>query len=152
MTNESDTVDWEFVLEKIENGAVPQGFCSRRCSDMPDTPAMIERKARTDSAFAARLKDAKQLGAIAMLAECKQIADNPSMRADQKKIAIDVRMKLAAIFHPSECREVSKTETVTTVRNQTPRDAYIEDCVEMLGYTPAMAAAEYDARAGATMQ
>jgi hypothetical protein len=152
MTIESDTVDWDFVLEKIENGAVPQEFCSGYYADMPDTPAMIERKARTDSAFAARLKDAKQLGAIAMLAECKQIADDQSMRADQKKIAIDVRMKLAAIWNPNDCREVSKTETVTTVRNQTPRDAYIADCVSMLGLSPAQAAAEYDARAGATMQ
>jgi hypothetical protein len=150
--NYPHTVDWDAVIEKIENGEVPHEFCSTYYSDMPDSPAMIARKARAEPGFAARLAEAKRMGAICMLAECKQIADNPSMRADQKKIMIDVRMRLAAIWNPSDCREVSKTESVTTVRNMTPRDEYIEQMVLYTGCTREGAAALYARNAGEAVQ
>lgn len=150
--NAPTEVDWELVLDKIANGEVPSEFCVPFQTDMPDTPADIERKARADSAFAAQLADAKRMGAVVMLAECKKIADNAALRADQKKIQIDVRMKLAAIWNPADCREVAKTENVTTVRNLTPREEYIEQMVAMTGCDREAAAALYDRNAGGSVQ
>lgn len=150
--NDTHTIDWPGVLDKIANGQVPAEFCSPFYTDLPDTPADIERKAKAEPGFAAQLAEAKSMGAVVMLAECKKIADNAALRADQKKIAIDTRMKLAAIWNPADCREVSKTETVTTVRNLTPREEYIADAVSLLGMTPEQAAAAYDRQAGVTVQ
>lgn len=149
---ETNAIDWDDVIARIENGEVPHDFCSKFYSDMPDTVGCIERKAKADTGFATRLAEAKRMGAICMLAECKQIADDRSMRPDQKKVMIDVRMKLAAIWNPNDCREVSKTENVTTVKHQTPREEYIEQCTLFLGMTREQAEAAYAANAGATIQ
>ena len=105
-----DPVDWDAVLARIEAGEVPAEFCSPHFSDVPDTAGVIERKAHEDAEFADKLATAKRLGAQAMLAECKEIADRPNLRADAKKVMIDTRMKLVAIWNPKQCTVPPKTD------------------------------------------
>jgi hypothetical protein len=144
------TVDWDAVISKISDGLVPAEWIGME--KMPETPSEIERKAASDPAFAARLKEARQLGAVSLLAECKKIADDPALRADQKRIRIDIRLKLAAIWNPADCREVAKTEQVVTVRDVSPREQYIADCESFLGMSREQAAARYALETGQTLQ
>lgn len=146
-----DLVDWDAVLARIENGEVPAEFCGNRVWGLPDAAGEVEKKARDDSAFAARLKEAKQLGALAMLAECKKIADNPNMRAEQKKIQIDTRKYISSLWN-AECNPKTVIEQTTTVRNLTPREEFIDQCINLLGMTREQAAARYAVETGATVQ
>lgn len=91
------------ALVRIASGEVPAEFCSNADPNLPSQACSIERWAREDSAFAARLGEAKAMGALVMLAECKKIADDPSLRVDHKRLMIDTRLKIAAIWNPAEC-------------------------------------------------
>lgn len=96
-------VSWDSVIEKISNGEVPSDFCKDWDPTMPDSPAAIERRAQLDKGFAVRLEEAKRIGAIVMLAECKSIASNRAYRTDERKLMIDARLKIAAIWNPEKC-------------------------------------------------
>lgn len=144
-------VRFDFALTYIAAGRVPSEFCSPSDPNVPDEPSYIELWARQNPQLTARLLEAKRQGAKAMLADCIRIASDRAYRVDERKLMIDTRKYLAALWN-AECNPKQVIEQTTTVRNQSPRDAYIADCVGLLGYTPATAAAEYDARAGVTVQ
>jgi hypothetical protein len=151
-TPEPQSVDWDAVLERIENGDVPSEFCSRHRIGMPASAGEIERKAKTDSSFATRLANAKRIGATVMVAECIKIADCTQTRPDHKKIKIDARMKLAALWNPAECNPKTIVEQTTTVKSVTPRDEYIEQAMLFLGMSRGQAEAEYQRQTGETVQ
>ena len=98
-----ESVVWDVVIEKISNGEVPSDFCKDWDPAMPESPAAIERRAQQDKGFAVRLEEAKRIGAIVMLAECKSIASNRAYRTDERKLMIDARLKIAAIWNPEKC-------------------------------------------------
>jgi hypothetical protein len=91
------------ALARISSGDVPSEFCSSADPNLPAHASSIERWAQENPAFAARLASAKAMGALVMLAECKKIADDPSIRVDHKRLMIDTRLKIAAIWNPAEC-------------------------------------------------
>lgn len=144
-------VDWDAVLERIENGEIPSDFCSGWTAGMPRSAGDIERHAAADSGFAVKLTLAKQIGAKVMLAECIAIAQNRSFRPDERKLMIDARKYLAAIWN-AECNPKTVVEQTTTVRSLTPREEYIDQCVTLLGMTREQAAARYAVETGATVQ
>ena len=93
----------DMALTLIANGNVPAEFCSEQDPNVPNFASSIELWAQADAGFAARLKAAKATGAIVMLSQCKQIADDPTIRADQKRWMIETRMKISAIWNPADC-------------------------------------------------
>ena len=93
----------ELALTRIASGEVPAEFCSSADPNLPTCASSVELWARASPAFAARLAEAKAMGALVMLAECKKIADDSSIRVDQKRLMIDTRLKIAAIWNPTEC-------------------------------------------------
>jgi hypothetical protein len=146
----SQSVDWDAVLDKISNGEVPQEFCGTGA--MPDAAAEIERRARSNAGFAAQLREAKEIGATVLLSDCIKIADCSQTRPDHKRIKIDARMKLAALWNPAECNPKTVIEQTTTVKSVTPRDDYIEQAMLFLGMTRGQAEAEYQRQTGETVQ
>ena len=94
------------ALARIANGEVPAEFCSEQDPNVPSFASSVEVWAQTDVGFAARLRDAKATGAVVMLSQCKHIADDRTIRADQKRLMIDTRMKIAAIWNPENCTAI----------------------------------------------
>ena len=142
----------EFALIHISNGEVPAEFCTGEDPNVPTHVASIEQWAASNSAFAARLRTAKAIGALVMLAECKKIADDRSIKVDQKKVMIDARMKVAAIWNPTECNQRTVIEQNTTVRNLTPRQEYVDHMIKFLGMTSEQALARYERETGESLQ
>lgn len=103
-----------FALSRIANGEVPAEYCAHSDPNLPAYPSSIEHWARIDQAFAVRLNEAKAVGAVVMLMECKKIADDRSIRADQKKLMIDTRMKIAAIWNPENCTAAKPDKDLPT--------------------------------------
>lgn len=136
------------ALHRIANGEVPSEFCSPADPNLPSHASSLDLWARDNADFAARLSEAKALGASVMLAECKKIADDRSIKADQKKLMIDTRMKIAAIWNPAECNPKTVVENNVVVRNLTPQDQYLEQLMAMLGLTREEALAHYRAHSG----
>lgn len=89
------------ALREIAKGLVPHAFAGMSYA-LPDEPDDLDRWASEDPNFAARYEAAKRLGADAMVAYCVSIADSPAYKADMKKVMIDARMKLAAIWAPDK--------------------------------------------------
>jgi hypothetical protein len=93
----------DMALALIADGNVPAEFCSEQDPNVPSRASSVERWARADATFASKLKEAKATGAMVMLSQCKLIADDATIRADQKRWMIETRMKIAAIWNPIEC-------------------------------------------------
>lgn len=104
----------QIALVRIANGEVPAEFCSEQDPNVPSFASSVEVWALADAGFAARLKDAKATGAVVMLSQCKQIADDRTIRADQKKLMIDTRMKIAAIWNPQNCTAIKPENDLPT--------------------------------------
>jgi hypothetical protein len=137
------TVDWDAVLTLIENGQV---------DDLPASSGAIERKAQVDAAFGQRLTAAKKIGAQVMIAEIIKIADCAVTRPEHKKLKIDARKYLAALWN-AELNPKTQIEQTTTVCNLTPREEYIQQLVDLMGMSPQEAAARYQLETGgATVQ
>lgn len=136
------------ALHRIANGEVPSEFCSSADPNLPSNASSLDAWAKADSAFAERLAEARALGASVMLAECKKIADDRSIKADQKRLMIDTRMKIAAIWNPAECNPKTVVESNVLVRNLTPQDQYLEQVMSLLGLTREEALAHYRAHSG----
>lgn len=49
-----------------------------------------------------------------MLSRCIQIADDRTIRADQKRLMIETRMKIAAIWNPLDCTAPKSDKDATT--------------------------------------
>ena len=93
----------DIALALIADGRVPSEFCNEHDPNLPSRPSSLEHWAHADASFAERLKMAKATGALVMLSRCIQIADDQTIRADQKRLMIDTRMKIAAIWNPTDC-------------------------------------------------
>ena len=102
------------ALARLASGEVPAEFCSGADPNLPSHASSIELWARKDPTFAARLAEAKAMGALVMLAECKKIADDPSLRVDHKRLMIDTRLKIAAIWNPADCLAPKHDKDVLT--------------------------------------
>ena len=141
----------QIALTKIANGQVPSEFCSERDPNVPSSAASLELWAQANPAFAARLLDAKRMGAQAMVADCVRIAADRAYRVDERKAMIDARKYLAALWN-AECNPKTVIEQNTTVRNVTPREQYVADCVLFLGMDRQQAGAKFDREQGVTVQ
>lgn len=89
------------ALKRVRQGHAPYEFCGTH-SIYPSDPGALDRWATEDPAFAEKLADARKIGADAMVMYCVSIADDKTLKADSKKVMIDVRMKLAAMWHPDK--------------------------------------------------
>jgi hypothetical protein len=58
--------------------------------------------ASENTAFAEKYTKAKKLGADAMIAYCMVIADDSYEKPDSRKVRIEARMKIAALWHPEK--------------------------------------------------
>lgn len=85
------------VLRLVRLGNAPSTFCAMLGIDS----GAPDRWAFDDAEFAAAYHRAKLIGADAMVNNCVQIADRGDLKADAKKVMIDARMKLAAIWNPA---------------------------------------------------
>lgn len=140
-----------FALARISNGEVPSEFCRADDPNVPTYASSIELWAVTDPIFAARLTEAKRIGALVIIADCIRIASDRSYRPDERKIMIDVRQKLAAFWN-ADCNPKTVVEQNTTIRNITPRSEYVEQAMLFLGMTRGQAEAEYQRQTGDTVQ
>jgi hypothetical protein len=151
MADAYNPAKFDLALEKIMNGEVPSEFCNEWDPNMPDFASSIELWAQADPVLAARLTEAKRIGAQVMIASCITIAKDRSFRPDERKLMIDTRKYLASLWS-ADCNPKTVIEQTTTVRNLTPKQEYIDQCVSMLGMDPATAGARYDKEQGATVQ
>lgn len=94
-----DEAKAQAALRAIRQGFVPSQFCGTLDSTYPLHAGDLDRWASENPAFAEAYAAAKRLGADSLVAECVVIADNPALKSDQKKIQIDTRMRLAAIWN-----------------------------------------------------
>ena len=103
------------ALSKIRNGEVPSEFCNQYSYDVPDFPADIEQWAKDDATFADTYRQAKRCGAGVMLQDCIKIAADRSRRIDERKLMVETRKYIAALWS-DECNPKSISEaTITTV-------------------------------------
>lgn len=151
MTEPYHPVRADVALAKISEGQVPSEFCRADDPNVPTFASSLEIWASGDPIFATRLKEAKKVGASVMIADCVRIASDRSYRPDERKIMIDVRQKLAALWNV-DCNPKSVVEQTTTVRNLTSRDEYVEQAMLLLGMTRGQAEAEYRRQTGGTVQ
>ena len=138
------------VLQHVANGRVFSEICNEWDADVPSHPATIELWAAQDAAFAARLIEAKRIGALVMVADCQRIATDRLLTVTERKLLIDTKMRISALWN-ADCNPKSVVEQTTTVRNLTSRDEYIELAV-LCGMTRTQAEAEYRRQTGATVQ
>jgi hypothetical protein len=93
----------DMALALIADGNIPTEFCSEQDPNVPSRASSLELWAQADADFAVRLKAAKATGANVMLMQCKRIADDLTIKADQKRLMIETRMKISAIWNPADC-------------------------------------------------
>ena len=91
----------ENVLAFIRAGKVPSQFCGTEIG-VPNDASTIEEWAVAHPEFADKYNEAKRIGADAMVAYCISIADSSLYKADAKKVMIDTRLKIAAIWNPDK--------------------------------------------------
>ena len=96
--NRTDAMTAE-VLRQTIAGFLPHEYCGR-VTNTPFPPASISLWAAEDATFAEELSKAQHVGADALIARCAQIADTPDIKADQKKLQIDIRVKTAGLWNP----------------------------------------------------
>lgn len=89
------------ALKRVRLGHTPAEFCGGHSCYPPDSGA-LERWAATEPTFADQLAEARKIGADSMVMYCLTIADDRTLKADSKKVMIDTRMKLAAMWHPDK--------------------------------------------------
>lgn len=89
------------ALQRIRAGEAPAQFCFPGMT-YPDDASVLEVWNQQNEEFAADFAAAKRIGADAMVNYCLSIADNDRFKPDARKLMIDTRMKLAAIWHPAK--------------------------------------------------
>lgn len=93
-----DAATLEKALTAIRRGIVPHQFCYELNMEI-DT---LDTWANNDADIAQKLATAKCIGADVMMSECIAIADSISYKADAKKVMIDTRQKMAAVWNPAK--------------------------------------------------
>jgi hypothetical protein len=101
------------MLREIRRGSVPQHFCGRQ--GYPRDASDIDRWARTNEELAALLVEAKIIGAESLMNQCLLISDSMEYRADSKKVMMDSRLKLAAVWNPEKYG--AKSDKNITINN-----------------------------------
>lgn len=130
------------ALRRIANGEMPSEFCAQGNPNIPTYAVSIELWASQDANYAERLIEAKRIGAQVMLADCIRIAGDRAFRPDERKLMIDARKYVAALWNV-ECNPKQIVEQKTTHMQATAKADFIETCTLFRNMTERQAEAEW---------